>query len=39
VLALYAKSKPGALLVIHENDLAVVAAELTGRPRDGEPSP
>jgi hypothetical protein len=28
VLALYAKGKPGALLVVHENDLAAVAAEL-----------
>jgi hypothetical protein len=27
VLALYAKGKPGALIVVHEDDLEVVAAE------------
>jgi hypothetical protein len=31
VLALYAKGKPGALVVVHENDLAAVAAELAVR--------
>jgi hypothetical protein len=28
VLTLYAKAKPGALIVVHENDLVAVAAEL-----------
>jgi hypothetical protein len=28
VLTLYAKGKPGALIVVHENDLAAVASEL-----------
>jgi hypothetical protein len=28
VVALYDKRKPGALIVVHENDLAAVAAEL-----------
>jgi hypothetical protein len=28
VLTLYSKGKPGALIVVHEDDLAVVAAEL-----------
>jgi hypothetical protein len=28
VLTLYTKHKPGALVVVHENDLVIVAAEL-----------
>jgi len=35
VLALYAKGKPGALLVVHEDDLGRVAAELTSTPEKG----
>jgi hypothetical protein len=32
VLALYTKGKPGALLVVHEDDLRAVAAELACAP-------
>ena len=40
VLALYAKGKTGALIVVHEKDLAAVAAELRTTPgRKPEPSP
>ena len=40
VLMLYAKGKPGALIVVHEDDLAAVAAELPVAPGDApEPSP
>jgi hypothetical protein len=39
VLMLYSQHKPGALVVVHENDLAVVATELTAVPEQGpEPS-
>jgi hypothetical protein len=38
VLALYAKGKPGALLVVHEDDLAAVAAELAEPGTDRETS-
>jgi hypothetical protein len=30
VLVLYAKRKPGGLIVVHQDDLAAVAAELAG---------
>ncbi len=40
VLMLYAKGKPGALVVVHEYDLETVAAELAVAPeRPREPSP
>jgi hypothetical protein len=40
VLAIYAKGKPGALIVVHEMHLANVAAELKTAPgREPEPSP
>jgi hypothetical protein len=40
VLMLYAKGKPGALIVVHEDDLEAVAAELPIAPgRTPEPSP
>jgi hypothetical protein len=35
---LYSKHKPGALIVVHENDLAVVATELAAA-RDQGPEP
>jgi hypothetical protein len=34
---LFAKGKPGGLIVVHQDDLASVAAELAGRPDGGDP--
>jgi hypothetical protein len=39
VLMLYAKGKPGALIVVHENNLAAVASELAPDRAGLEPSP
>src|SRR5262245_28898632 len=39
VLMLYAKGKPGGLIVVHENDLAAVASELATERAGPEPSP